>query len=493
MLLPFLNSTQVQTPVKIEAVSKDSSSTVDTSEASHFENNVQSSEVELDKQSNNDKEKSETNLSTKSTEAESEKATKNSKQASETEQSRERPKETDVNAEKVAADEAEKSDVDLISLNEVLAELVLNIKQVVADNKVTHHIDENVLPNETQEQNGGLEMTIAEIGAFEAIGIDVESNQVNLVQKNTKSEHQKNTKLKIDTTNNTQVDSKIASFDINSDVQVLDSKDETAKQSIHLSNREFISDEETQAHQRNEAEIDKDDDFFAPKNQGHLENRSNNSNAVSLENFSSITDVKNQEGAMPVVEEIKASSLHVVAMASKSLLTASEHQGAAKIDQAFKGISISDLQAKSPTVAMNQIMDARNVINQVLEGLKGNVRQEVPQIQIRLDPPEWGAIHVKMNFDRNEVNVTLLAESQAVKEALDKGVQGLRGQFMQQGLNLGNVNIGVGNGSQNAEKEAREQLSDEDRKQIKVGSVAKNTIKKSVLGRVGDGVLDSHV
>ncbi len=101
------------------------------------------------------------------------------------------------------------------------------------------------------------------------------------------------------------------------------------------------------------------------------------------------------------------------------------------------------VQKVAPTNSMPEI-DQASLMRQVTEGVRNVVKAGHQEIQLRLDPPSWGRIEVRIGMHNNEVHVTMMAENAAVKDNLDRGVQGLRQSLAEQGLNLGSLNVGVG-------------------------------------------------
>ncbi len=95
--------------------------------------------------------------------------------------------------------------------------------------------------------------------------------------------------------------------------------------------------------------------------------------------------------------------------------------------------------------AMESLVKSRSVQEQVEQALRSVVKEKGQNVEIRLDPPEWGKVFVRLEMQRdNQVEVSFLAEHHFVRDALDRGLAQLRQSFSEQGLQLGSVQIGVG-------------------------------------------------
>jgi len=70
------------------------------------------------------------------------------------------------------------------------------------------------------------------------------------------------------------------------------------------------------------------------------------------------------------------------------------------------------------------------------------VKQNVQQAELQLNPKHLGPMEVKISVGQDQqVNVSIITQQGAVKEALDTAMPRLREMLDNQGLNLGNVNV----------------------------------------------------
>lgn len=67
--------------------------------------------------------------------------------------------------------------------------------------------------------------------------------------------------------------------------------------------------------------------------------------------------------------------------------------------------------------------------------------QNVSSAEIRLDPPELGALQVKVSVNQDQTSISFSSPHPAVREVLDQQLQRLREMFSDSGLNLVNVDV----------------------------------------------------
>ena len=107
----------------------------------------------------------------------------------------------------------------------------------------------------------------------------------------------------------------------------------------------------------------------------------------------------------------------------------------------------------------------QSIQNQFLSAMKTIVDRHEEKMIIHLDPPEWGKIDVQLKLQNKELNVQIRTEQAFVKESLEKGVPELRQAFSGQGLQLGHLNIGMGQQMDREQNQQNEQNLDNQQKQ----------------------------
>jgi len=87
--------------------------------------------------------------------------------------------------------------------------------------------------------------------------------------------------------------------------------------------------------------------------------------------------------------------------------------------------------------------------------LVNNGQQQIAEL--RLNPAHLGPLSVRLQLDDDQANISFVTNHQAVKEAIELSLPKLKEQLQQQGLDLGNVDVGQPNSDN---EEAKNQLTD---------------------------------
>ena len=84
------------------------------------------------------------------------------------------------------------------------------------------------------------------------------------------------------------------------------------------------------------------------------------------------------------------------------------------------------------------------------------VNQQVQAAEIKLNPPNLGAVEVRVNVDGDEVQVSFTAQQGLAREALEAAIPRLREMFAEQGLNLADVDVSPRDSGERRGREAAE-------------------------------------
>jgi len=143
-------------------------------------------------------------------------------------------------------------------------------------------------------------------------------------------------------------------------------------------------------------------------------------------------------------------STTLVAHASTNLLIGSEATGVtALVDRALtkeNHTQSSLLQAKQTQQQVVQFEKAVNFVRsegqqQLVEKVRWMVNQNNLQADIRLDPPELGAMKVRVSLNGETASVNIAVQSQQAKDLLDTAAPKLRDLLEQQGIQLGQSSV----------------------------------------------------
>lgn len=95
---------------------------------------------------------------------------------------------------------------------------------------------------------------------------------------------------------------------------------------------------------------------------------------------------------------------------------------------------------------------------QLAEKVRWMVNSRNPTAEIRLDPPELGAMQIKVALNADSATVNFTVQSSVTKEALDQALPKLREMLQEQGINLGQSSVEQQSSGQ-SEQQAQQQRS----------------------------------
>ncbi|MBL4911090.1 MAG: flagellar hook-length control protein FliK [Alteromonadaceae bacterium] len=81
------------------------------------------------------------------------------------------------------------------------------------------------------------------------------------------------------------------------------------------------------------------------------------------------------------------------------------------------------------------------------------VQQKIRQVDIRLDPPELGSMQIRLNLQNEQASIHFIVQNQQAKEILDQNMPKLREMLAEQGVNVGDANVGHRNEQTNDHNE----------------------------------------
>lgn len=83
----------------------------------------------------------------------------------------------------------------------------------------------------------------------------------------------------------------------------------------------------------------------------------------------------------------------------------------------------------------------KDFANAVKDKVMVMVNQRLQQVEIQLDPPELGNVHVRLNLQSEQANVSFLVQNQQAKEALEQQMGKLRDMLQESGVDVGDANV----------------------------------------------------
>ncbi|GAA6203391.1 flagellar hook-length control protein FliK [Thalassotalea sp. SU-HH00458] len=163
-----------------------------------------------------------------------------------------------------------------------------------------------------------------------------------------------------------------------------------------------------------------------------------------------------------VQSQVRETSHHQV-LSQQSLHYAEEQAIQSSIVKATAD-SISVQSAKSAfniqaeTISINR----KDFVDAVKDKVMVMINQKIRQLEIRLDPPELGSMHVKLNLQNEQAAVNFVVQNQQAKEALEQNIDKLKDMLAQTGVDVGDANIEQRNQQANEGEETAQGQSAKD-------------------------------
>lgn len=181
-------------------------------------------------------------------------------------------------------------------------------------------------------------------------------------------------------------------------------------------------------------------------NQANAE--SNSENTQQENNFSSEQLLKEKQTA-PAASQTTLRSSFAETIAATMGTSAIQEQ---LIDQQAVQQQLDHIASRvvesNQTVAKSQQMQLetiniyrRDFANAVKEKVMVMVNQKLNQVEIQLDPPELGNVHVRLNLQNEQAMVSFTVQNQQAKEAFEQQMGKLREMLQESGVDVGDANV----------------------------------------------------
>lgn len=135
-------------------------------------------------------------------------------------------------------------------------------------------------------------------------------------------------------------------------------------------------------------------------------------------------------------------------------IAAATGQGTAQ-NQALNRAESQLVQTNATPVPLNKEMAA----DQLAERVQMMMSKNLKNIDIRLDPPELGRMHIRMNMQGDGATVHFTVANQHAREALEQTMPRLREMLAQQGVQLGDTSVQQQSAGQQQRYTGQEQSS----------------------------------
>ena len=116
------------------------------------------------------------------------------------------------------------------------------------------------------------------------------------------------------------------------------------------------------------------------------------------------------------------------------------------VDQLGQSVDKSQTTTKALNTLTTQTLPIyhKDFVNKLQEKVMVMVHQKIQQVEIQLDPPELGNVHVRVNLQNEQAAVQFVVQNQQAKEALEQNIDKLKNMMADSGVNVGDTNIEQG-------------------------------------------------
>jgi flagellar hook-length control protein FliK len=115
-----------------------------------------------------------------------------------------------------------------------------------------------------------------------------------------------------------------------------------------------------------------------------------------------------------------------------------------RFESAINQLTTNTVQTQKSITAMNTETIAiyrKDFANAVKDKVMVMINQKIQQVEIKLDPPEMGNIHVRVNLQNEQAAVQFVVQNQQAKEALEQNMGKLRDMLAESGVDVGEASI----------------------------------------------------
>ena len=116
-------------------------------------------------------------------------------------------------------------------------------------------------------------------------------------------------------------------------------------------------------------------------------------------------------------------------------------------DVAVDDVTVPKVTAEAPQGSVNP----QNVMEQVISNMRFEAQGSLAEIRIQLKPDHLGEVNLRVATINGIVVAQFVAENQRVKEIIEAGFNQLRDALEEQGINVSDIEVSVGNGQNDNE------------------------------------------
>jgi flagellar hook-length control protein FliK len=151
------------------------------------------------------------------------------------------------------------------------------------------------------------------------------------------------------------------------------------------------------------------------------------------------------EKSLPLPDRV-ASMINQTLESGRPIMSAAEM--AVQQEQSFEStmskLNTDTTQSQKSITALNTETIAiyrKDFANAVKDKVMVMINQKIQQIEIQLDPPEMGNVHVRVNLQNEQAAVQFIVQNPQAKDALEQNMGKLRDMLAESGVDVGDANI----------------------------------------------------
>lgn len=126
----------------------------------------------------------------------------------------------------------------------------------------------------------------------------------------------------------------------------------------------------------------------------------------------------------------------------------------------------------------NQTVDTSDIMNQIMDYMKIQVKADLTQMEIQLHPASLGTVNINISSKEGVITAQFLAQNETVKAAIESQIVQLRSNFEEQGIKVEAVEVTI------ASHEFERNLSGNSREQGQTQSEKKKSVRKINLNEL---------
>lgn len=203
-----------------------------------------------------------------------------------------------------------------------------------------------------------------------------------------------------------------------------------------------------------------------------------NLNEKPIANENNNTKVENNNNNVSNTQQVSAASKENFGQQSNlGNGQSSQLQNTEQILQA--GNTLQDNIAKTFTESLSKAgvkksVNSSDIINQIVDKLKAEVKNEISEIKITLKPEYLGDVSLKITSQNGIVTAQFTAESQRIKEIIEDNFNSLKDMLNEKGIEISELSVSVGNGE--SQKDTQKFMMNREKSNRRINNIIADSI-----------------